>query len=196
MVVLDGFRMAINSDTNLDIKKSITVPVESMKLCAETLKGEITINTNNKYIEAKDENTTIVSRLLDGVYFDYKKFIPNNTNIVKIDVESFMNGVKYLKSFIGNKRLPMAWKENKICCFTDDGRFESDFNMSGHFNYYIGFNVDYLLDAIQQFKEKTLDFYMPERNINPLIIKHENSLALLMPVKIRENPFEETGEVA
>lgn len=198
MVVLDGFRMAINSDNKIDIKKPITVPLESMKLCSDTLKGEITINTNNKYIEVKDENTTIISRLMDGEYFDYKKFIPNNTNIVNIDTESFIDGIKYLKSFIGKIRVPIAWRDNKICCLTSDGKFESEVKMSGHFNYDIGFNVDYLLDAIQQFKDKTVDFYMPERNINPLIIKHENSLALVVPMRIREgeNPFEETGEVA
>lgn len=104
MVAIDGFKLAINSNDALNIDTPITVPESALKIAVDVLQGDIKITTDGKYISIKDDNTSVIIRLLGGEYHDYKRSIPTVNNFVDVDIKNFMEALKYLKTFISEKQ--------------------------------------------------------------------------------------------
>jgi len=112
-------------------------------------------------------------------------------NIITVDVKSFTESLKYLDTFNnGNKDNALAWSNNRLIYKTSSGIFETDIKMQGNFDFVIGFNIKYMLETLSQFKTDKLDIYMPDKNISPIIFSYGSNLALILPVRLKFNPFE------
>ena len=195
-VTCDGYRLAINTDNNLTVNKPFTVPDNALKLCSDILSGDITITANGKHIQIEDGSTTIISRLFDGEYFDYHKVIPTNVNSVTVNVKDFCDNLKYLKTFAD--KVPAAWHGNKLALVKSDGRFDCEIDMNGSFDFTIGFDITFMLEALNQCKDtKTLNMLMPERNVNAITMQNDNDFALILPVRLKDgDPFQTAEDVA
>jgi DNA polymerase-3 subunit beta len=195
IVSCDGYRLSVNSDNNLQIETPFTVPNNALKLCSDVLEGSISITANKKHIIIEDKNTKVVSRLLDGEYINYKQFIPNNENMITVDINSFIENLRYLKTFTNKKDQDIAWKNDRLCYKNLEGIFESEIKIKGNFDYTIGFNVDFMYETLTQFKDGA-EFYMPDNNYKPMVLRRENNFAFILPVKLKRNPFEKSEDVA
>jgi len=197
MVSCDGYRLAINSDDILNTKNPFIVAENTLKLCNDILEQDITISVNNKYIQIKNKNTSIVGRLLDGVYVDYKRVIPQNSNKIECNIKSFADNLKYLKTFLDTKYDPVVWKNDRLILKNSSGIYEGDMNVMGSFDYSIGFNCEYMLESLSQFKAESINILMGDRNVQPMLFKDENNTAILLPINPKSyNSIEEKGQVA
>ncbi|MGE4353527.1 MAG: hypothetical protein AB7D36_05535 [Oscillospiraceae bacterium] len=196
IVTCDGWRLAMNTDDALTVNKPFTVMDNALKLCSDVLSGNITITANGKHVKFEDSNAVIISRLFDGEYFDYRKVIPANVNSVTVNIKDFSDNLKYLKTFA--RDLPAAWNGNKLALVTVDGRFDCEINLAGSFNFTIGFNMAYMLEALSQFKEsKSLNILMPDRNVGPITMQNGSDFAMILPVRLKDgDPFQTAEDVA
>jgi len=153
------------------------------------------IGYNTKYLEVKDGNTTVIARLFDGRYVDYNGVIPNNYNMIQVDTKNFAENLKYLKTFLNNKTDYIAWRGDCLRYNSSEGEYEASIEAQGEFNYTIGFNVEYMLDCLTQFKDK-VEVYMGERNVHPILFKQGDNTALVLPCRLKEDPFENKSEAA
>lgn len=186
MVAIDGFRLAVNSNDSLNIDTPITVPETALKIAVDVLQGDIKIITDKKYISVTDENTTVIIRLLDGEFHDYKKTIPTNTNFVDVDIKNFTEALKYLKTFISEKtKSPIQWLGNELKLKTSKGIYEVSINTSNTTADVIGFNCIYMLEGLSQFKDKA-SISLGKKN-SPILIKNDDNTALVLPVQIKED---------
>jgi len=188
LVSCDGFRLAVNADDNLIVSSSFTTNVNTLQLCDKMLEGSVTIAYNNKYVEIKDKNTSIIGRLFEGEYINYKGVIPKNYNMVKVDVKNFTENLKYLKTFIEKATDYIAWNGNRIKYNSSEGEYEANIEMQGDFDYTIGFNASFMLDCLTQF-EGEIEAYMGDRNVNPMLFKQGDNTALVLPCRLKEDPF-------
>ena len=188
IVSCDGFRLAVNTDDNLMVSNPFTACLNTLQLCDKMLEGSVTIEYNNKYVEVKDKNTTIIGRLFEGIYINYKGVIPSNYNMLKVDVKNFTENLKYLKTFIKKSTDYIAWNGSCIKYNSSEGEYEANIEMQGAFDYTIGFNVNYMLDCLTQF-EGEIEVYMGETNVNPMLFKQGDNTALVLPCRLKEDPF-------
>lgn len=188
MVTCDAYRMAVNKDSDLSFKTRFTVTTRTLELCRKILDNKIMVGHNDKYITFEDANTTVIARLIEGLYLDYKSVIPNMGNSVKVNVKDYTDSLKYLKTFIENKTDYVAWKANRLMYRAAMGEYEATISMTGEFDYTIGFNVDYMLDCLTQF-EDDVEIVMGESNVKPMLFKQGSNTALVLPARLKEDPF-------
>ena len=180
MVTLDGFRLAVNSNDSLNIDTPITVPETALKIAVDVLQGNIKITTDKKYISISDENTSIIIRLLNGEYHNYKNNIPTNTNFVDVDVKNFTEALKYLKTFISEKtKAPIQWLGNELRLKTIKGMYEVTINTVNTTDNVIGFDCDYMIDGLSQFHDTAS---ISVNKNSPMLIQQEGNTALVLPV--------------
>lgn len=183
MVAIDGFKLAVNSNDALNIDTPITVPEIALKTAVDVLCGDIKITTDSKYISIKDDNTSVIIRLLDGEFHDYKKTIPTNTNFVDVDIKNFTEALKYLKTFISEKtKAPIQWLGNELRLKTIKGMYEVTINTVNTTDNVIGFNCDYMIDGLSQFHDTAS---ISVNKNSPMLIKQGDNTALVLPVRIK-----------
>lgn len=187
MVTCDGYKLALNKDNNLDITTPITVTLESLKIATGILNGEIKISNDEKeeYIVISDDDTIIYSRLIKEKFPNYEQFIPEETNCSDINVEDFVQDIKYLKTFTSAKsKTPIQWLGDKLKLKTEKGVYETETNAVSQLDEVIGFKCNYMLDALTQFKN-TAKVCLSGK-MKPILIKQEEegNMAVIMPCHI------------
>jgi DNA polymerase-3 subunit beta len=187
MVGIDGCRIALNKDKALNISNAFIVPANAIKLANDVLNDNITITTDNKYIEFKDQYTTVTNRLLEGEYPKYNDFIGSKgKKIINVDVKEFINGLNYLKTFKSAKDKAIArWLGDKIS--DTNGTVDSKIKVDNPaaLDIEIGFNADYMIEALSQFKDNVKIFV--KNTVSPIIMTHPKNdiIAALFPVRIK-----------
>jgi DNA polymerase-3 subunit beta len=186
MVTLDGYRLALNSDDDLIVNTAFTVPEIFIKLCADLLIGSIEIKQSKRYISVSDLETTIISRLFEQNYVKYMEVLPKDGNLLRIDKTSFVEGLQYFKALTskGTRKNAAIWSQDKLTFKDENSTYAASFDYEGQFDYEIAFNLFYMLDAMDQFKDKTIQMYMGQRKVNPMMIKDEHNVALVLPVNL------------
>lgn len=205
IVACDGFKLAINTDSDLTIENPFTIPYKSIKVITDILKDgkknkDINIIVNHKLISFSDDNTTVICGLLAGDYIDYKRFIKKGDIELSVNVKDFSDNLKYLKTFItknsNGKVAPIAWKENKLKVLNSKGMYETEIKLIGEFNNYIGFDCDYMLDLLSQFKDFNDIKVNFTNSVSPIILTSNNNTALLVPIRLEDiNKYFKNSEV-
>ena len=201
-VAVDGFRLALREVSSENKETgSFVVPSRSLNEFNKIINDSeeeirITVSKNNIIFEF--EGVKFVSRLLEGTYIDYKKFIPTEfLTTVKIDAAEIEAAVERAALIITNEstKSPIIIKIEKgkmeITCETQIGKAIENLipEIEGE-NLRIGFNHKYLLDAIRACP--TDDFIMGfGNNVSPCLIypRHEDGgyKYMVLPLRIREN---------
>jgi len=191
MVALDGFRMAINTNDNLTVANEIIVPQNALNLLSIYDKNiKLQMQTNDKYIVFTDENTKLISRLIEGEYFDFEKIVPQNSSEeYNVTIKEYINELKYLKEFVNNKNVktePVKFEKGILSIQNADGEYSSNVNFGHESDIVYGFNCNYMLDALNQFKDNETVNYKVISRIAPMILSNDNDLALVLPIRLKD----------
>lgn len=200
-VAVDGFRLARRTwhpDEPIGRELAFVVPSGSLKE-VEKLVGDvpddIAFTVGTKHILYQLGNTTLVCRLLEGEFLDWRKVVPLNSPIKLIanvgDLQSSVERVglivseKYkspVRCVFSNQELLMR-TSNTIgaaedrCSFAGDGK-----------ELEIGFNVRYLADALKAIpsEEVTLEL---TNGLSPIVLtpvdEKEDFAYMVLPVRIK-----------
>lgn len=199
VTALDGHRIAmrkIELNGNYESKKVI-VPGKALNEIARILPGNIERNVNiyltDNYALFEFDYTTVITRLIDGDFFDTERIIGiNYSTEVKINRQEFFESIDRSTLFISNldkKPVVIEITEDKLewSVKTASGSMTEsiDIDKEGK-DIKIGFDPRLLIDAIKAIDEDEITLGLTASN-SPLVIKNDGYLYLVLPINLGGN---------
>jgi DNA polymerase-3 subunit beta len=195
-VATDGHRLALSLLVSDKFKTpfGVILPKKSVAEIRRVIDGvkSVKLAVSRVKIKITTDQTTIISKLIDGEFPDYDKVLPkNNTQIAVINKKIFFDCVDRVSTVATDKhrsvKLVVENGKMNLQVSTNDGSFayeELDVNYSGE-RIETGFNSRYLLDIIGQIDKEELLMRFKD-SVSPAIIeaKEMNSVFVIMPVRI------------
>lgn len=196
IIAIDGFRMALREENiDSDIESKFVVPGkaqnEIIKLITDEEKN-VEIIIGQRHINFKVENFSIISRLIEGTFIDYKSTIPKTTQTeFVINTRSFYSSVDRVAVLNEKIQSPVRCNitsdEIKFSCTTSLGNVKDEIpaNVIGQ-DVEIGFNSSYMLDALRNTDTDEVKFIL-NGGLSPIIIKPVKSDSftfLVVPMRL------------
>ncbi len=152
--------------------------------------GEVSVKIGKHFAEFSVGGTTLVSKLIDAVYTNYRQVIPESfTHRMTIDRDEFLSAVKYVGWIADSNKAPvMVWEfsRNKLSLHqvssSDEARRDIAVKYSGP-DMEIGMapeRVSVVLSALTE-TEVALEII---DNLSPVSIKAGNFNAIIMPCRL------------
>lgn len=199
MVATDGHRLALAkgeiSDLFQELSKGIIIPRKGLMEIRKVIdENEIVgVGLHKNVLVIKTENTVLKVSLVDGDYPDYKRVIPTERGIgVNLDKESFLHALRRM-NVVSSERYSgviLSFSKGKMVLSSTnldvgEAMEEIDIAYNGD-DIDVGFNVNYLIDAISVINGDNILFEVGQ-GLKPSLIKPsdgENFLCIVMPLKI------------
>ena len=195
VVGTDGFRMAFYQKPIEGMKnfKGITIPKRSLSEIERIIdEGEnVKMTLEEKHIQISTKNIIVVSRVIEGSFPDYENVIPQtNDNIVRLDKESFVKGLKKVSSIIGRSepiKMNLSKGKLEMEAESDIGRAKEilDINYDGE-NVTLNFNVRFVMDVVSHIESNIVIMSAPT-TYGAVLFKEENNenyKNIVMPIRI------------
>ncbi|MCI2046925.1 MAG: DNA polymerase III subunit beta [Faecalibacterium sp.] len=161
VVALDGYRLAIvERDIAASKEIRIIVPSKTMAevqhLLPDDADEEVYLFANRRYAVFKTNGYTIMSRLIEGEFLNYRTVLPEGFRTrVTVDCKEFVDTIERASLIITERLknpLRIMFETDKVTvrCQTNLGKVVDEFGckMEGE-EVEIGFNNRYLLDALR-----------------------------------------------
>ncbi len=181
IVAVDGFRMAIREENvDCDIHTKFVVPGktqnEILKLITDNDK-DVSLKIGQRHIMLKIENYSIISRLIEGNFLDYKTTVPKTASTEFVMNTRILASAVDRMSLLTNEKIQSPVRctitadQIKLACSTTVGRANDMIPASVRGNdVEIGFNNRYLLDALKNAETDEIKV-MLNGSLSPMIIK-------------------------
>lgn len=196
VVSLDGHRISIRK---IDLKnhydnKKVVVPGKTLSEISKILPGDMDKDVNifftDKHILFEFEQTVVVSRLIEGEYFNIDQMLSSDYETkVKINKKELLSCIDRATLLVkeGDKKPViinitdncMQLKMNSTVGSMDE---EIDITKEGK-DLMIGFNPKFLIDALRVIEDEEVDLYMVNPKA-PCFIRNaeESYIYLILPV--------------
>lgn len=163
LVSIDGFRLAKRTEPHgqsVENETSFVVPGYSLsdveKICLDDEEKTVGISVSKKHIIFKFEDTTVITRRLEGDFLNYKKSIPetfaNTITVVRTELISTIDRVALIITEKNTNPIRITFSNGTInCkCNTPISKSEDTCSCEGNGNdLEIGFNDKYFMDALK-----------------------------------------------
>ena len=198
VVSVDGFRLAMRKE-KAEIPQNATfiVPGKTLSEITKLLKDDdkfVSVSLSKKHIIFEIAGYTVISRLLDGEFLDYKNAIPKNSSTtVKVSVREMTESIERVSLLITDRlkspvRCSFADNEVHLSSATTIGKATDSFSceMEGN-SVEIGFNNKYLLDALKacQSDQVQLQLSGPLAPMKVVPMNGDSFLFLVLPVRLK-----------
>jgi len=196
VVSLDGHRISIRKITLKDSynDKKVVVPGKTLNEVSKILSGDadkdVIISFTDKHIVFEFDNTTVVSRLIEGEYFRIDQMLSSDYETkVKINKKELLSCIDRATLLVkeGDKKpiiinITDGSMELKINSVLGSMNEDIDIEKSGK-DLMIGFNPKFLIDALRVIEDEEVDLYMVNPKA-PCFIKNveESYIYLILPV--------------
>lgn len=196
VVSLDGHRISIR---NIELKnnyshKKVVVPGKKLQEVSKILPGsaedEVSIFLTDNHIVFEFENTTVVSRLIEGEYFKIEQMLSSDYETkVKINKRELLDCIDRATLLVkeGDKKpiimnITDGTMELKINSFIGSMNEDIDIAKEGK-DILIGFNPKFFIDALRVIDEEEVTLYMVNPKA-PCFIKDDEGtfIYLILPV--------------
>ena len=196
VVSLDGHRISIR---NIELKnnyshKKVVVPGKTLQEVSKILPGsaedEVSIFLSDNHIVFEFENTTVVSRLIEGEYFKIEQMLSSDYETkVKINKRELLDCIDRATLLVkeGDKKpiimnITDGTMELKINSFIGSMNEDIDIAKEGK-DILIGFNPKFFIDALRVIDEEEVTLYMVNPKA-PCFIKDDEGtfIYLILPV--------------
>jgi DNA polymerase-3 subunit beta len=200
-VATDGHRLALanaySGDKDfLKLDKGIIIPrkgIFEIRKLLESETSDILIGVQQGMCVIKTDHTMLKVSLIDSEYPDYRRVIPAEKGVVvQFEKEAVLHALRRM-NVISSERYSgviVKLQENKIILNSTnpdvgEANDEIDVVYQGG-NLEIGYNVNYLIDAIEVMDEKTVVFEM-RSGMKPGVIRPLDNIhhfCIIMPLRI------------
>ncbi len=180
-VATDGHRLAV-SETDLaesrDEKKQVILPrkgvIELQRLLDK--KGKIEVLLGSNHIRVNFEDVCFTSKLIDGNFPEYQRVIPANPeNKLKVNTES-LKGALSRAAILSNEKYRgirlIVQKDDLIIQAHNPEQEQAEEKMDVNYDgseIEIGFNVNYLIDALNAIDSEDVNVLLTDNNSSCLI---------------------------
>ncbi len=199
LISCDGFRLAIRNEAieydNEDI--TFVVPAKTLSEVTKLIDDsdeQIVLNIGKKYILFEIGNYRIVSRLLEGEFFNYKNAIPSdNSTKARVNVKQLIESVDRTSLLITTKiKSPIRciFEDNTIKVSSTTSLGAANDKLSASIEgkrVEIGFNNSYLTDCLKTVDADEVNIEL-NGPISPIIIKPlegESFIFLIIPMRLK-----------
>ncbi len=196
VVSLDGHRISIRKIQLKDSyePRKVIVPGKTLNEVSKILPGgadnDVTISFTSKHIVFEFDNTTVVSRLIEGEYFKIDQMLSSDYETkVKINKKEFLSCIDRATLLVkeGDKKpiiinITDGSMELKINSIIGSMNEDIDIEKQGK-DLMIGFNPKFLIDALRVIDDEEVELYMVNPKA-PCFIKNpeESYIYLILPV--------------
>lgn len=202
LISVDGYRLAIREEPiNCDLKTTFVVPGKTLGEVLKLLgndEDEVELQIDRRHILFSIQNYTVISRLLEGEFLDYRAAIPSECSTeLKVSTQNFISSVERVSLLITDRlkspvRCIFGENEIHISCSTAIGRANDrlDAQITGN-SLEMGFNNRFLLDALRNSEcdEVRIQLNGPLSPMRILPREGNAFLFLVLPVRLKN-----TGE--
>ncbi len=196
VVSLDGHRISLRK---IELKnsyedKKIVVPGKTLQEVSKILTGETTkdikMYITNNHILFELENTVVVSRLLEGEYFNVEQMMSHDYNTkIKINKKELLNCIDRATLLVkeGDKKpiiINMLDEYMELKIISEIGSMDEEIIISKEGkDLMIGFNPKFLIDALKVIDDEEITMYFMNAKA-PCFIKNEEEsyTYLVLPV--------------
>lgn len=198
-VATDGHRLALCEtalDETVQAKRQIIVPRKGVQELQRLLEGGdrvLTLEMDRNHIRVKRDDVTFTSKLIDGRFPDYEAVIPIGADReVRIDRETLRAALQRAAILSNEKyrgvRIEVSPGQLKINAHNPEQEeaqeeVEAETKVDG---LAVGFNVNYLLDALSALRDETVVLALRDANSSALVREatHERSRHVVMPLRL------------
>lgn len=199
LVAVDGCRLAVRTEKLLeDCNKTLkfVVPGKTLSELLKLLIDDETVNIylGDRHIVFETENFSVISRLLEGDFLDYKAAIPEGFKTkARVNTKNLVSCVERVSLMVTDRikspiRCIVDKNEIKVSCETAIGKANDILEViSEGESLEIGFNNRYFLDALKNSDtdEVLIEFSGDKGPIKILPTTSDDFLFLVLPVKLR-----------
>ncbi len=202
IVAIDNYRMALRREKLLNFTADqkdfdFVLPgntARELEKILEDNEESLEVYLSSKKICFQLENTTVISRLLEGKYYDYTTFIPKKGNITATISKKRLSDAAERVSLIINERLrnhirfTLSGNAARLSCTSTLGNASDEIILDDSFDKFeIGFNSRIFLDAIKAVDtdELTMELASP---VLPCVITpkdEDDYIQIIMPVRLK-----------
>jgi DNA polymerase-3 subunit beta len=198
-VATDGHRLALCEaplDGGAQAKRQIIVPRKGVQELQRLLEGgdrELELEVGRNHIRVKRDDVTFTSKLIDGRFPDYEAVIPIGADReVKVDREVLRAALQRAAILSNEKyrgvRVEVSPGQLKINAHNPEQEeaqeeIEADTRVDG---LAIGFNVNYLLDALSALRDEHVILQLRDANSSALVREagSEKCRHVVMPLRL------------
>ena len=196
IVAIDGYRMAVRKE-EIDSKAQaqFVVPGKTQQEILKLIKDDenVRVSVGQRHIMFKIDEYSVISRLIEGNFLDYKSTIPkeNKTEVV-INTRSLIDAVDRMSLLNGDKiqspvRCSFTKEEIHFSCSSAIGKANDKIkaDVIGD-EVEIGFNNKYLLDALRNIDSDAVKINL-NGSLSPMIIlpvKGDSFVSLVVPMRL------------
>ena len=201
VVATDGHRLAYSSSVGSEVNPAtpinIIIPRKSVqelsRLLAADCKVSIEIQLSSNHIRIQKDNFRFTSKLIDGKYPDFQAAIPQTSlNILELDRLQFKDALSRVAILSNSKfrgvllrltqgllTLQSSNPDREMAEETLDIAYDGDV-------FEVGFNINYLLDAINHIATETVILELNDVHSSTVIKSPEDAdvINVVMPVKL------------
>jgi len=200
-VSTDGHRLALCelNDESISVaeRSSIIVPrkgaLELSRLLESSSDVPVTIQLSGNHIRVEKDNIRFTSKLIDGKYPDYQAAVPATTNItIQLDRLIFRDTLARV-AILSNEKfrgIRLRLSDGMMTLMSNNPEQESaeeeiDINYSGEV-FEIGFNVSYVLEAVNHMEGEMIDFNFTSSAASALLSSNDDMGVryIVMPVRL------------
>ncbi len=201
VISIDGYRLALRNQIIPETQYedlSFVVPGRALNEIIKILKEDATIvniTVRENSVMFSFDSFTIVSRLLEGDFMDYNKFIPSTASITaKINVKSFTDMIERASIIINydDPKIPIVLNiknsEINVECISKRGNFDESMDIEHHGeDLKIGIASKLLTDTLKSIdnEEVILEFNTPQ---SPCVMKPTEGsgfVYMVLPIRLK-----------
>lgn len=198
-VATDGHRLALCEavlEDTVQTKRQIIVPRKGVLELQRLLEGgdrELELEMGRSHIRVKRDDVTFTSKLIDGRFPDYEAVIPIGADReVKLDREAFRASLQRAAILSNEKyrgvRIEVSPGQVKINAHNPEQEeaqeeIEAETRVD---SLVIGFNVNYLLDALSALRDEHIVIQLRDSNSSALVreASSEKCRHVVMPLRL------------
>ena len=195
-VATDSHRMSISKvklKNEIDFEPVILPKKTIFQLCSllDDFDGDVKISNIKTKIKFDLNNSTLISKLIDGKFPNYVQVIPKeNQKKLQVSLKSFINSVDRVASVSLDKKDGVKFKLTKDSLDlsvnnTNSGDGKENLNVKFDHDLEISFNSRYLIDVSSQLEGDNIEIYLKDTG-SPALIKDPSdfdSIYVVMPMK-------------
>lgn len=199
LVATDGHRLAVcNVSDSIEIKENqqVIIPrkgvIELLKILADS-DDEIEIGLGNNFVRFATTETTFISKLIDGRFPDYHNVVPKQSNKTAMCDREPLRQALSRASILSNEKyrgVRMMFSDGLLRILAhnpeqEEAEEEVAIDYRGD-NLEIGFNVNYIVDAVSAGSSEQIRLSLTDPNSCCLIegVNEEDCQYVVMPMRL------------
>ncbi len=197
-VATDGHRLAqieINMPSGASGMPGIIIPRKTVNELRKIIEGKnenVTVQVSKTKIKFTLNDTTIISKLIDGTFPDYTKVIPKDNNrILEVDAKLLTSAVDRVSTIASeNKAVKFSIKAGKLNLSAnnpENGTASEEISAKYSAEpVEIGFNYRYVLEMMTELEGDTAQFQLSDSS-SPVLVRDPSdvsALYVIMPMRV------------